>query len=228
MGISRDSAHKRRLTGGKRKIHRKKRKFEMGRQPSATKIGPKRIHQVRTRGGNQKLRALRLETGNFSWATESATKKTRILGVSYNATINELVRTNTLVKGSIVQIDGTPFKLWFEKFYTTTLGKKKAVKPGEEGETKKEEKPVEKKDEKKTTTGDKKKKRHSTSHKKSHRVHDKKIDHQLEEQFNTGRLYAKITSRPGQHGRADGYILEGEELGFYIRKIQARKKGANK
>ena len=67
MGISRDSIHKRRLTGGKQKKWRKKRKHELARQPSNTKIGPKRISMVRTRGGNFKNRALFLETGNFSY-----------------------------------------------------------------------------------------------------------------------------------------------------------------
>lgn len=39
-----------------------------------------------------------------------------------------------------------------------------------------------------------------------------KIDIMLEQQFQAGRLYACISSRPGQSGRADGYILEGKEL----------------
>lgn len=39
-----------------------------------------------------------------------------------------------------------------------------------------------------------------------------KIDPLLETQFAAGRLYAAISSRPGQSGRADGYILEGKEL----------------
>jgi len=34
---------------------------------------------------------------------------------------------------------------------------------------------------------------------------------------------ACIASRPGQVGRADGYILEGKELEFYSRKIRAKK-----
>lgn len=50
------------------------------------------------------------------------------------------------------------------------------------------------------------------------------MDPQLEEIFNSGRLYACISSRPGQSGRADGYILEGKELEFYHRKITAKKK----
>jgi small subunit ribosomal protein S8e len=41
---------------------------------------------------------------------------------------------------------------------------------------------------------------------------DAKIDNLLESQFSAGRLYATIASRPGQSGRADGYILEGKEL----------------
>ena len=32
----------------------------------------------------------------------------------YNASNNELVRTNTLVKGAIIQIDATPFRQWYE------------------------------------------------------------------------------------------------------------------
>lgn len=39
-----------------------------------------------------------------------------------------------------------------------------------------------------------------------------KIDPLLDSQFAAGRLYAAISSRPGQSGRADGYILEGKEL----------------
>merc|ERR1711959_392856 len=103
MGISRDSFHKRRKTGGKLTRWKMNRKYELGRQSSDTKIGHKRIRTVRTRGGNTKYRALRLDTGNFSWASESVTRKVRVLNVVYNSTNNELVRTNTLVKGGIVQ-----------------------------------------------------------------------------------------------------------------------------
>ena len=49
------------------------------------------------------------------------------------------------------------------------------------------------------------------------------VDPLLEEQFQTGRVLAAISSRPGQVGRADGYILEGKELEFYIRKLKAKK-----
>ena len=105
MGICRDSRHKRRATGGKRFNDRKKRKFELGRPPANTKIGVKKVSEVRTRGGNKKFRALRLESGNYSWGSEVCTRKTRVLDVVYNASNNELVRTKTLVKNTIVQVD---------------------------------------------------------------------------------------------------------------------------
>jgi len=50
------------------------------------------------------------------------------------------------------------------------------------------------------------------------------LEQALKDQFNTGRILARISSRPGQSGRADGYILEGEELSFYLRKIEKKKK----
>jgi len=67
-----------------------------------TKLGAKRVRQVRGRGNNPKLRALRIDSGNFSWGSEAIARKTRILDVVYNATNNELVRTKIVVKNAIV------------------------------------------------------------------------------------------------------------------------------
>nr|QBH73384.1 40S ribosomal protein S8 [Nicoletia phytophila] len=206
MGISRDSWHKRRATGGKRKPIRKKRKFELGRPPANTKLGPKRIHTVRTRGGNRKFRALRLDHGNFSWGSECCTRKTRLIDVVYNASNNELVRTKTLVKNAIVTIDAAPFRNWYESHYAIPLGRKKGAKL-----TETEEANLNKKRSKKAMK--KYKKRQTLA----------KVEAALEEQFQTGRILACIASRPGQCGRADGYVLEGKELEFYLRKIKAKK-----
>ncbi|KAI8881545.1 40S ribosomal protein S8 [Backusella circina FSU 941] len=203
MGISRDSRHKRSETGARRAQYRKKRKFELGRQSANTKLGAKRIHLVRVRGGNFKRRALRLESGNFSWGSEGISRKTRALTVVYNASNNELVRTNTLVKGAVIQIDATPFRQWYESHYAIALGKKKA------GEAAAEEKAE--------------KKSNSVEKKLAARAATASVDPLLNDQFNAGRLYAVIASRPGQSGRCDGYILEGKELEFYLRKIKSKK-----
>ncbi|RKO94965.1 ribosomal protein-like protein S8, partial [Caulochytrium protostelioides] len=124
LGICRDKRHKRAPSGAMRVSIRKKRKHELGRQPAMTKIGARRVHTVRVRGGNEKQRALRLDVGNFAWGSENATKKVRIIRVVYNPTNNELVRTNTLVKGCIVEIDATPFRQWYENRYAVALGRK--------------------------------------------------------------------------------------------------------
>jgi len=210
MGISRDSRHKRRKTGGRMPIHQKKRAFEKARQPAMTKIGHKRIHSVRCRGGNMKYRALRLDAGNFIWTSESLGSKSRILWVVYNATNNELVRTNTLTKNTIVEIDATPFKNLYSKKYGTDLGKVKKEK--EEAEHKKDK------------TQKAKEKWEKIQKKWEELGKTRVVEPLIQEQMKTGRLLACISSRPGQSGRADGYILEGTELEFYKKKIVKKAK----
>ncbi|XP_016301758.1 40S ribosomal protein S8b isoform X2 [Sinocyclocheilus anshuiensis] len=177
MGISRDHWHKRRKTGGKRKQYHKKRKYELGRPPANTKIGPRRIHTVRVRGGNKKYRALRLDSGNSAWGSEGCTRKTRIIDVVYNASNNELVRTKTLVKNCIVLVDSTPFRQWYEAHYAIPLGRKKGAKLTPEEEeilNKKRSKKVQKK-----IDGRRKK---------------SKISSLLEEQFLQGKLLVSFKS----------------------------------
>ncbi|TPX36122.1 hypothetical protein SmJEL517_g01591 [Synchytrium microbalum] len=221
MGISRDSRHKRAATGAKRAQIRKKRKFELGRQSANTKIGAKRIHVVRVRGGSLKHRALRVESGNFSWASESISRKTRVINVAYNASNNELVRTNTLVKGCIVQVDAAPFRQWYESHYALPVGRrgKKATEAAAAtpaaGTTPAHGHQHEDQLHKKRSA--------HVLRKVEARKADAKVDPNLDEQFVTGRIYACLSSRPGQSGRADGYILEGKELDFYLRKIRMKK-----
>ncbi|TKR61157.1 hypothetical protein L596_028308 [Steinernema carpocapsae] len=208
MGITRDSWHKRRATGGKRPAPHKKRKFELGRPTANTKIGPKRVHTVRCRGGNLKFRALRLDTGSFAWGTEGIVARPvrRKTHTVYNATNNELVRTKTLTKGTIVAIDAVPFRQWYEAHYAQPLARKKNAKLTEEEE--KRINPL---------------RSESTKAKYTERQEHGAVDPLLAEQFISGRLLARLCSSPGQVGRADGYILEGKELEFYLRKTKAKK-----
>jgi small subunit ribosomal protein S8e len=213
MGISRDSRHKRSASGARRAHYRKKRKFELGRQPAMTKLGAKRIHEVRVRGGNVKYRAMRLESGNFAWGSESTTRKTRIIDVVYNASNNELLRTKTLVKGAIIQVDATPFRQWYEAHYATPIYR--GAKPAAATTTTDGADAA-------ATTGETKQSAH-VQRVYAARKADAKIDANLEAQFRQGRLYASISSRPGQSGRCDGYILEGKELEFYLRKLHLKR-----
>ena len=188
---------KRTKSGARQVSWRKKRNFLLGRPTSDTRIGEKCVHPVRVRGGNIKMRALRLDHGTFAWPSENCTRKTRILNVTFHATSNDFVRTNTLARGSVVQIEAAPFKHWYERHYGKGLGKTQYKRP------------------------------EKLTDKMAQRFEEKKdaapIAPELVAEFDQGRLLAIITSRPGQSGRADGYILEGEELAFYSAK-HAKKK----
>lgn len=203
MGISRSSKLKRRSTGGRMPIHKKKRKFEMGRQSSSTKIGERKVVSVRGRGGNVKRRALRLNDGNFTWVSEKVSRKCKVLEVVYNATNNELVRTQTLVKNCIVAVDPTPFKYYWYIHYED----KKVTRMPEIVDPERKKRLEDKRE--------KLKKKHPYS---------EQIEklHHFFEMMNKGKLLACITSRPGQTGRSDGYLLEGRELEFYSKKIEKK------
>lgn len=98
-----------------------------------------------------------------------------------------------------VQVDATPFRQWYEQHYGVALGKKKK----EDAEKPKQSKSVTKK---------------IAERNKTH-----VLDPHIRDQFNAGRLLASVSSRPGQSGRVDGYILEGDELSFYMKKLQKKK-----
>ena len=177
--------------------------FHLARPAAMTKLSAdKTVKTIRCMGGNLKFRALRLDHGTFSWGTEVVGRKTRILDVVYNATNNELVRTNTLTKGTIVSVDATPFRDWYFQHYGEDLSKSgtDVIKANE----------------------DKKLSSHA-QRKRKQRAAKASLAQDLKDQFKGNRLLACISSRPGQSGRGDGYILEGEELAFYQRKLNTKK-----
>jgi small subunit ribosomal protein S8e len=127
-------------------------------------------------------------------------RKVRVIGVVYHPSNNELVRTNTLTKAAVVQIDAAPFRTWYEAHYGSQLGRRRQAKTGEVTEEKKQSSSVKAKQAERQKLG--------------------KVESAIEKQFEAGRLYAVVASRPGQSGRCDGYVLEGEELAFYQRAIR--------
>lgn len=102
----------------------------------------------------------------------------------------------------MVQVDAAPFRQWYEAHYGQALGRRRQQKAGQEAvEPEKKSKSVEKKQATRFAA-------------------QGKVDAVLEKQFEAGRLFAIISSRPGQSGRVDGYILEGEELAFYQKALR--------
>merc|ERR1712154_729406 len=126
--------------------------------------------------------------------TEVCTRKVRVLDVTYNASNNELVRTKTLVKGAIVLVDASPFRQWYESHYGVKIG---VIKKGAKAPAASE---------------DEAKKSDRVKRKMASRQRRRTLEPAIDNQFASGRLLAKVTSRPGQSGRCDGVILEGKEL----------------
>ena len=180
MGQSRASRYKRSHTGAARAYYRKKRKFELGRVPANTRLGDPQIKKMRTLGGNKKYRAIRMDSGNFSWGSEGVSRKSRIVIVTYHPSNNEFVRTNTLTKSAIVQIDATPFRQWFEAEYGTTLETEESSKRART-----------------TSTASAASATAATSS-------SAPISPELSSQIAKGTLLACISSRPGQTARCDG------------------------
>ena len=93
---------KRKYTGGKATIIIGKRKFEIGREFSETKIGLEKKKKISTYGGNIKLRLL---SQNFVNVTDKDTKKSikvEVLTVKNNDANKHYIRRNIITKGSIL------------------------------------------------------------------------------------------------------------------------------
>lgn len=99
------------------------------------------------------------------------------------------MRTQTLVKGCIVQVDAAPFKQWYQQHYGVEVGQKKraaaAAAAPAEGEAAAAQS-------------------NHVKRKLKQRNQGRKLDQLLDDQFATGRLYAAIASRPGQVRRRGG------------------------
>jgi small subunit ribosomal protein S8e len=87
-------------TGGRRRPIRKKRKHEIGRAPTETRVGDTKLKTIETMGGNTKIRAIRTDTANV--ATDDGVVNTTIESVVENDANPNYVRRNIVTKGAVV------------------------------------------------------------------------------------------------------------------------------
>ena len=92
-------------SGARLKKHHEKRKAELGRPEAQTIIGAPRIKTIRTRGGNQKLRALRYDVANLADPNTGTSEKVKILDVETNAGNKEFTRRKVMTKGAIIRTE---------------------------------------------------------------------------------------------------------------------------
>ncbi len=103
MGIVHWDLHKKKKTGGRRRIWRKKRKYELGRFPAETVVGERKLKVIRAKGGNVKLRLLKEKYVNLVIPDEHRTEKTEIVRVIENKANREYSRRGVITKGAIIE-----------------------------------------------------------------------------------------------------------------------------
>jgi len=109
----------RKSTGGRGKANRNKRKIEFGRAPAETKIGDKKIKNIRTKGGNRKIRLANDNRINVLDPKNKKVQLVEIMGVLENTANIQFVRRNIINKGAMVE---------------TSLGRVKVTsRPGQHG-----------------------------------------------------------------------------------------------
>lgn len=96
---------KRKPSGGRLRLARKKRKFEIGREKQFTRLGPRKVKMYRTKGANQKARLLTVDIANVVDPKTKIIKKVKILTVKTNPSNPNYVQRNIMTKGATVMTE---------------------------------------------------------------------------------------------------------------------------
>lgn len=96
---------KRKPSGGRLRLSRKKRRFEIGRDAEFTYLGETRLDKIRTRGGNSKVQMLKADSANVVDPATKKTQKVKILTVKENSANPNYVQRNIINKGAMIQTE---------------------------------------------------------------------------------------------------------------------------
>ncbi len=103
MTVWHTDAYKRKKTGGKKGAHRKKRRYERGRDPLLPVVGePERLVE-RTRGGNFKVRVRYDKFANVTDPSTGKTTRVQILKVVQNPANPDFSRMGVLTRGAVIE-----------------------------------------------------------------------------------------------------------------------------
>ena len=99
------SRSRKKVSGGTKKLHRKKKLYEKANLPALTKIGKKYVRTNRIRSGKEKLRIIRTEDANVYDPKSKQFKKAKIKTVEENKANRHYARANIMTKGAIINTD---------------------------------------------------------------------------------------------------------------------------
>ncbi len=96
---------KRKPSGGRLVQSRKKRRFEIGREPMFTNLGEESLRKYRTMGGNSKVRMLSAAYANVVDPKTNNIKRVRIVTVKVNPANPNYVQRNIMNRGATIQTE---------------------------------------------------------------------------------------------------------------------------
>ncbi len=96
---------KRKPSGGRLRLARKKRRFEVGREKQFTHVGARKVKMYRVKGANTKARLLLVDTANVVDPKTKTIKRATILTVKSNPSNPNYVQRNIITKGATVMTD---------------------------------------------------------------------------------------------------------------------------
>lgn len=92
-------------SGGKYKAFKKKKAYQVGREPAFTTIGKIRTKKIRTRGNNQKVRVLSTDTVNLFDPKTKKYEQVKIKTVVGNPANRHFIRRNIITKGAVIETE---------------------------------------------------------------------------------------------------------------------------
>ncbi|MFQ5818425.1 MAG: 30S ribosomal protein S8e [Candidatus Heimdallarchaeota archaeon] len=96
---------RRKSSGRRYRAYRKKRKYELGRPPTETLIGPVKKKIIRTMGGNRKIRLQRTEEVNIFDPTKGTTRNVKVLDVLDNEANKDFTRRKVITRGALIETE---------------------------------------------------------------------------------------------------------------------------
>ena len=96
---------KRKPTGGRLTLSRKKRRFEIGKEPVFTFVGNEKRQVSRVRGANVKVRLLKAQFANVVDPATNKTQKVKIIKVNESLSNPNYVQRNIITKGAVIQTE---------------------------------------------------------------------------------------------------------------------------
>ena len=84
---------------------RKKKQYELGRQPAFTKLEKKRAKYVRTMGSNRKIRLLSADTVNLFDTKTKKYEQVKIKTIVDNPANRHFIRRSIMTKGTVIETE---------------------------------------------------------------------------------------------------------------------------